>query len=229
MSETTPPTDAPTEGFAPPIPSAEEFFKRLLDEMNAGWRDPSPVGQFVADFLFSARVLWSAIVLRKALPRVAHALGYTETRDLSAEYYRVDQCWWGHRTNAPHDWTLNVALEHENEPGQYVDELQKLLFVGAPLRVVIGYPGSNETRWRVSDKEALAVSRILTLAADLQRVRPGVSGGTLVLILGHRRRNVPRIWRMWKWDLGDDDLAWDPAAPDEELPLTGEAPEGGEH
>ncbi len=43
-----------------------------------------------------------------------------------------------------HNWKLLAAVEHENDYKDWTYELVKLLFVNAPLRVVIGYAEYDE-------------------------------------------------------------------------------------
>ena len=39
----------------------------------------------------------------------------------------------------PHLWNLYFAVEHENDPGDWMDEVLKLAHLRCPLKVVIGY------------------------------------------------------------------------------------------
>lgn len=67
---------------------------------------------------------------------------------ISHEYYRIDTIGWTQRKNelntgnsnlAPHLWDLVAAVEHENNPNEWLDEVCKLAYIRCPLRVVIGY------------------------------------------------------------------------------------------
>ena len=63
------------------------------------------------------------------------------------EYYRVDLI--SYSLNEDHkskykgielySWNLEVAVEHENKPGDWMDEVVKLAHISCDLRVVIGY------------------------------------------------------------------------------------------
>ena len=66
------------------------------------------------------------------------------------EYYNVDLIAWTDRKSLlpkqkngyklkKHLWTLDAAIEHENDQTDWTDELVKLLYLNCPLRVVIGY------------------------------------------------------------------------------------------
>jgi len=137
-----------------------------------------------------------------------------DARGCTREHYRVDQCWWSHYGRSR---SLDVAIEHENRPGSYPDELAKLIFVGAALRVVVGYPMKGR------NKEIKGVDRALGLAHALKRSArcPSASSGTLALILGPRAMTMKqlsatsRVWRMWTWDLTSaGPWDWDPDSPD---------------
>ena len=65
------------------------------------------------------------------------------------EYYRIDAIGWSAKSEAikkpngvrlnSHSWDLEVAVEHENDPYDWMDEVVKLAHIACPLRVVIGY------------------------------------------------------------------------------------------
>ena len=58
----------------------------------------------------------------------------------SREYYRIDLI--GYRREEPNvdcNWWLDVAYEHENEYNTWYNELCKLCYVAADLRVVSSY------------------------------------------------------------------------------------------
>ena len=43
----------------------------------------------------------------------------------------------------PHLWDLQAAVEHENNPKAWLDEVCKLAYIRCPLRIVIGYGTEN--------------------------------------------------------------------------------------
>lgn len=66
------------------------------------------------------------------------------------EYYRIDMIGWEDRKSEINKrdcknnmkkylWDLNVAVEHENDSTQWLDEVCKLAYIRCPLRVVISY------------------------------------------------------------------------------------------
>ena len=63
------------------------------------------------------------------------------------EYFRIDSMGYQSRWRElnkktsfnPHLWDLEIAVEHENDPKDWLDEVIKLAHICCPLRVVIGY------------------------------------------------------------------------------------------
>ncbi len=65
------------------------------------------------------------------------------------EYFRVDAIQWTPKADLidkpedihlnKHLWDLETAVEHENNPADWMDEVVKLAHIACPLRVVIGY------------------------------------------------------------------------------------------
>lgn len=67
------------------------------------------------------------------------------------EYFRIDASGWRPRWTElqenierpkkfnAHLWDLMIAVEHENDPKDWLDEIVKLAHICCPLRVVIGY------------------------------------------------------------------------------------------
>ena len=86
---------------------------------------------------------------------------------IDREYYKIDMIGWTqHKTEIesdceksnlkPYCWNLKVAVEHENDSSEWLDEVCKLSFIKCPLRVVIGYGNEN------FDKKIEIVKDILT-------------------------------------------------------------------
>jgi hypothetical protein len=65
------------------------------------------------------------------------------------EYFRIDAIRWSEKAKSiiktpgvslkKHLWDLEIAVEHENDPLDWMDEVVKLSHIACPLRVVIGY------------------------------------------------------------------------------------------
>ena len=66
------------------------------------------------------------------------------------EYYRIDIIGWKYQNNDAkpeaksaelnwHQWDLEIAVEHENNPVDWTDELTKLIHIRCTLKVIIGY------------------------------------------------------------------------------------------
>lgn len=79
------------------------------------------------------------------------------------EYLRIDVIGWMDRKNEikedaefwclnPHLWDLYVAVEHENNPYDWTDEVIKMAHIRCPLKIIIGY---NYCDCRDTDMEKL--------------------------------------------------------------------------
>ena len=84
------------------------------------------------------------------IPGILDSYGYR----ISHEYFRIDVSGWvtyGENIQneakaiglKPHLWDLMIAIEHENNPRDWNDEVMKLAHIRCPLKVVIGYNGCN--------------------------------------------------------------------------------------
>ena len=80
--------------------------------------------------------------IKRSLQKINRAIKF------SHEYYRIDTIGWiqrkkelntGNSNLASHLWDLIAAVEHENNPKEWLDEVCKLAYIRCPLRVVIGY------------------------------------------------------------------------------------------
>ena len=104
------------------------------------------------------------------------------------EYFRIDASGYTSRYGEPktvkgfhgHCWDLEIAVEHENDPSDWLDEVVKLAHICCPLRVVIGYVpmGLRPAEDRVR----------LDCAADALRqlvCRDNVRRGEFMVILGN--------------------------------------------
>jgi len=73
--------------------------------------------------------------------------------ETSREYYRVDLIGWRReKTNEKRNWWLDVAYEHENKYNTWDDELCKLCYVAADLRVISGYHDFNDSEEPIEKK-----------------------------------------------------------------------------
>lgn len=102
-------------------------------------------------------------IIRSYLPGVSH------------EYFRIDASGWvSYSENVkeqakavglnPHLWDLMIAVEHENDPSDWNDEVIKLAHIRCPLKVIIGYNACNE-------RDEGDTAKLAFVADCLQRVR----------------------------------------------------------
>ncbi|HWO90061.1 MAG TPA: hypothetical protein VNL98_13020 [Gemmatimonadales bacterium] len=101
------------------------------------------------------------------------SLGYDRAH---AEYFRIDATFFSYQrypkglTNFL--WNLELAVEHENNAGEWRYEWVKLMHIGAGLRVVIGYDHPRGIPQRLQE------------AASLRRHSRYAVPGPMLLILG---------------------------------------------
>ena len=103
------------------------------------------------------------------------------------EYFRIDSMGYNSRYKeleksrglTPHLWDMEIAVEHENDDKDWLDEVVKLAHVCCPLRVVIGYVPADK---RNNDP------KLLDFAADaLKRLKcvNNIVEGEFLIILGN--------------------------------------------
>ncbi len=160
---------------------------------------------------FNALFAPESAKLEEAIFAYSHSTDYTnfimdEINDIikannlkkSNEYFRIDAIGYTSRyeelaDNAhltPHLWDLEVAVEHENDSKDWLDEVIKLAHVCCPLRVVIGY-----VPWKERNNDL----KLLEYAADaLNRLncKNNVAEGEFMVILGnsHVGKQVDRYF-----------------------------------
>lgn len=90
---------------------------------------------------------FTELINREIMPSILRSEGLT----VQHEYFRVDVIGWAgrydeldeqtadsHHLNR-HLWDLKIAVEHENDKNDWLDEVIKLIHLRCPLKVVIGY------------------------------------------------------------------------------------------
>ncbi len=103
------------------------------------------------------------------------------------EYFRIDSMGYKSRWREldekkgfnPHLWDLEIAVEHENDSKDWLDEVIKLAHICCPLRVVIGY---------VSCKKREKDMELLNYAAEaLKKLKciDNVLNGEFLVVLGN--------------------------------------------
>ena len=103
------------------------------------------------------------------------------------EYFRIDSMGYKskweelEKTNGltPHLWDMEIAVEHENDDKDWLDEVIKLAHISCPLRVVIGYVPEDK---RSDDQNLLDYA-----ANALKRLKcvDNVTKGEFMIILGN--------------------------------------------
>lgn len=113
--------------------------------------------------LYQNRRTWTVVMNHYILPYVISQMGYISQN----EYYRIDVIGYNSIINedlidegkcldlTPYGWKLEIAIEHENAKGKWIDEAVKLANIYCPLRVLIGYNRplqKNETYSKFEEK-----------------------------------------------------------------------------
>ena len=74
-----------------------------------------------------------------------------ESLEYYPEYYHIDYTWWTTKDSNNgivniYDWELKIVVEHENDKKDWTYEVEKLDFIKAPLKIVIGYLSNKNRR-----------------------------------------------------------------------------------
>lgn len=104
------------------------------------------------------------------------------------EYFRIDAMGYSTKWKKlekvsgfnPHLWDLQIAVEHENNPKDWLDEVIKLAHICCPLRVVIGYAPMKDRN--ATDERLLKYS---AKALQLLQCRDNLKSGEFMVILGN--------------------------------------------
>ena len=105
------------------------------------------------------------------------------------EYYRIDAIRWTPKADLigkhkdiqlrDHLWDLEIAVEHENDPKDWMDEVVKLAHIVCPLRVVIGY-----MPWNKRDEDKKYLDHISKWLKKL-KCKDNMQRGEFLIILGN--------------------------------------------
>ena len=103
------------------------------------------------------------------------------------EYFRIDSSGYTKRWEElekisglnPHLWDLNIAVEHENDAKDWLDEVIKLAHVCCPLRVVIGYVPMEKR-----SKEQILLDYAANALKQL-KCADNITNGEFMIILGN--------------------------------------------
>lgn len=107
------------------------------------------------------------------------------------EYFRIDSMGYKARWQElpeikilnRHLWDLEIAVEHENNSKDWLDEVIKLAHICCPLRVVIGYVPCNER-----DKDMILLNYTAEALKELN-CADNVLNGEFLIILGNCKTN----------------------------------------
>ena len=199
---------------------SELFYKALLDEINIfaadngqnisrGYKKNESWTKYITSGKKGESAIEKALIstYKSVFQESNHT--YYEPR-LDREYYRIDNILSITNTIKKdeatginiHNWKLLAAVEHENDYKDWTDELVKLLFVNAPLRVVIGYAEYDES---IYYSKAIYVANKI---AEIQNFGSYISiNDEFILIfgpngksLGSNIQNLVDYYKIYKWN-----------------------------
>ena len=118
--------------------TAESFWNTFQQKVNEQIKDVQDKWNNQSEF--------TDLILKKISNGVLAEAKYEDKNQY--EYLRIDLIGWKKLNdnfgNLPenfnrHFWAFDVAIEHENNPMDWMDEVIKLSYINCPLRIVIGY------------------------------------------------------------------------------------------
>lgn len=141
--------------------NAVEFYKRfkesVVEECVCGNRT-------LEDIYKSDEKTFTELVNKTLIHEIVRSSGLT----VQHEYFRIDTIGWDGRYTEldeeeakevglnRHLWDLKIAVEHENDKKDWLDELVKLVHIHCPLKVIIGYNHCDQRDEPESKKLAYA-------------------------------------------------------------------------
>lgn len=104
------------------------------------------------------------------------------------EYFRIDAI--GYKTHWDntdkmkkfncHIWDLQIAVEHENDPADWLDEVVKLAHIYCPVRIVIGYVPFEQRPYGDVERLEYATNILQKL-----KCKNNLTNGEFMVILGN--------------------------------------------
>lgn len=156
--------------------SAESFWNTFRKKINEQIKDVQEKWNNQSEF--------TELILKEISNGVLAEAKYEEKNQY--EYLRIDLIGWNELNNDlgnipkdfnRHFWAFDVAIEHENNPMDWMDEVIKLSYINCPLRIVVGYaPTTNRNAYLEYVANALQI-----LNSRYQCIRKGQQ---FMLILG---------------------------------------------
>ena len=135
--------------------TAREFYQKFISATKEDFvttesqlRDyPEWVGKTYKEIYKCKEPVYTELVNKKIIHEIIKEAGLVPQH----EYFRIDSIGYQHRYTEidaheaeevglnRHFWDLKVAVEHENDRADWMDEVTKLCHIRCPLKVIIGY------------------------------------------------------------------------------------------
>ena len=156
--------------------TAENFWNNFQKKINEQIKDVQKKWNNQSEF--------TELILKEISNKVLEKAKYEKKHQY--EYLKIDLIGWNTLDNDlgtrpenfnRHFWAFDVAIEHENNPMDWMDEVVKLSYINCPLRIVVGYaPKEDRERYLTYVGNALGI-----LNETYQCIREGQD---FMLILG---------------------------------------------
>ena len=156
--------------------TAESFWNTFQKKINEQIKD--------VQRKWNSQSKFTKLILKKISSKILEEAEYEKEHQY--EYLKIDLIGWKNLNdnlgNLPenfnrHFWAFDVAIEHENNSMDWMDEVVKLSYINCPLRIVVGYaPKEDRERYLTYVGNALGI-----LNETYQCIRKGQD---FMLILG---------------------------------------------
>ena len=137
--------------------TAESFWNTFQKKINDQIKDVQRKWNSQSEF--------TKLILKKISNKILEEAEYEKEHQY--EYLKIDLIGWKNLNdnlgNLPenfnrHFWAFDVAIEHENDKTDWMDEVIKLSYINCPLRIVIGYaPKENRDSYLIYVSNALNI------------------------------------------------------------------------
>ena len=137
--------------------TAESFWNNFQHKVNEHIRDIHKKWKTRSEF--------TDLILKEISNKVLEDVEYEKKHQY--EYLKIDLIGWNALDNNlgvqpdnfnRHLWAFDVAIEHENDKTDWMDEVIKLSYINCPLRIVIGYaPKENRDSYLIYVSNALNI------------------------------------------------------------------------
>lgn len=152
---------------------AKTFYREFVRKTNENniWYGEIGKARTYREIYKTDETAFTELVNKHIIHEIVAQAGYEPQH----EYFRIDTIGWkdaGYRNMQDaqrlglnrHLWNLMIAVEHENDKADWMDEVIKLMHIKCPLKVVIGYNHCDMRETTEPEKLAFAAKWMKELA-----------------------------------------------------------------